>query len=60
MYGPYGPFVCALEPFNPVVPFCAVYHFGVLVSELAVFLVNGVLEIVEFNLVVYFSCEFAD
>ena len=42
--GPYGLVIGPLEPHYPVVLFSIAYHLGVLISQFAMFFMDGVLE----------------
>ena len=56
----YTVFISMFEPIDPVFSFGAMDHLGVFISEFSVFFMDGVVEIMALNLVVYFSCEFSN
>ena len=60
MNGPYTVFVSTFEPIDPVFLFGTTDHLGVFFSEFLMFLVDGVVKIMALDLVIYFSCKFAD
>ena len=60
MDGPYGLVIGPLEPRYPVVLFSVAYHLGVLISQFAMFFMDGVLEDVALDKPVYLARELAD
>ena len=59
VYGPYAAFISVFEPYDPMLLFCTVYHLSVLIPKFAMFFMYRVVKVVEFNLAVYLSSEFA-
>ena len=57
VYSPDGLLISMFKPVYPVFIFCIMDHLSVFIVELVVLFVNGVVEIMLLNHLVYFLCE---
>ena len=58
--GPYTAFISVFEPIDPVFLFGITDHLSVFISEFPMFLMDRVVKVMALDLMIYFSCEFAD